>query len=96
MLLQLQSLSRSFATRSKAREIAGEIRSAEPIGPVTLDMSSVFASPSFLAELLQCLASQGDVTIIGADAYLAHTLIMLVDQLGLQQRVAIQDRALVR
>lgn len=59
--VRLSDYYRSFATRSRAREILD----GQPAqGPFLVDVSGVFISPSFMAELLLGLVKRGPVQVV--------------------------------
>ena len=94
MTIVLSRYGRSFATRSRARELVSQV--AEPSGArAVVSCEGVFASPSFLAEFLSLLCERfGQVEFRGADESLAHVIRRLIVQLQLEGR-AVVDHATV-
>lgn len=82
MDIRLKSVSTSFATRERARQVVAD---AAPNGvPVVLDIEGTMASPSFLAQLLTDLSlSASDVTVVGGDAHHNALVGDLIEKLGL-------------
>ena len=60
----LAALGQSFATRERARAIVHQSAGCDA-RPISLDISGVFVSPAFLAELLIALTATNAVEVIG-------------------------------
>ena len=91
MSLTLATIDSSFATRERAREVASRVTA----WPVTVDVSGVFVSPSFLAELLTTLVQRGTVDVVGDEesSFNLHLATKLIPQLGLSEAVCVQSLA---
>lgn len=94
MTIVLSRYGRSFATRSRARELVNQVAESSGVR-IIVSCEGVFASPSFLAEFLSLLCERfGQVELRGADESLAHVIKRLITQLQLEGR-AVVDSATV-
>lgn len=88
MELDLTRFGNVFATRERARELVSTMAPATPNEDLRLNLDDVFASPSFMAELLVLLTGQFvSIDVFVSSDHLLSLVGSLVEKLGLSGRV---------
>ncbi|WP_322796607.1 hypothetical protein [Tepidiforma sp.] len=73
MELRLREYYPTFATRARAREMAGKVAAGQD--EVCVDFDGVVTSPSFVAELFLALLSKAErITVVGPEAQVRQAL----------------------
>lgn len=88
-MLKLSNLGSTFASRDRARDIAG---SCPGSGTLVVDAGDVYMSPSFVAELLSELDERfSAIRFVRADEHTDYLVTDLARKLGIAERVAVES-----
>lgn len=96
MKIVLSRHGRTFASRTRARELLGAQTGGAARASVTIDASGVYMSPSFIAELLVGLVKERGckrIVIQGAREHPARVARHLADKFGYGDRVEVEQPA---